>query len=221
MNPEYTDSYEIGHLKYWESGNIGTSIYYRHTTDNINRIQTQDIENQTTLRRPENIGTEDNMGIEFIFAYTGIKGVRVDGAVNGFRFVSKGITQDGQDLSVDNYAWTSNLNAKVSFWKNGDIQMRMNYRAPRATLQGSTRSITSLNIAVSKDVTPALTFTMSLRDAFNNRRRRSTFEGENFFEESDFQWRPRTFTATINYRINKKKDRKPSRNYDGGDGGEF
>lgn len=222
LDPEFTDSYEIGHLKYWESGNIGTSIYYRHTTDKINRIQTQDIENQTTIRRPENIGTEDNMGLEFIFAYTGIKGVRVDGAVNGFRFISKGVTEEGQDLSVDNYAWTSNLNAKVSFWKNGDLQMRLNYRAPRATLQGTRKSITSLNIAVSKDLTPDLTVTMSLTDAFNNRRRRSTFESEDFFEESDFQWRPRTFTTTINYRINKKKDRKPKGGYDGGgDGGDF
>ncbi len=35
--------------------------------------------------------------------------------------------------------------------------------------------------------------------------KRSIFEGEDFFEESDFQWRPRSFAATVNYRINKKK----------------
>lgn len=222
LDPEFTDSYEIGHLKYWEKGNIGTSIYYRHTTDKINRIQTQDVDNQTTIRRPENLGTQDNMGIEFVFAYTGLKGVRIDGAVNGFRFVSSGVTEEGIDLSVDNYAWTSNLNAKVSFWKNGDIQMRLNYRAPRETLQGTRRSITNMNLAFSKDLTPDLTLTMSLTDVFNNRRRRSTFEGEDFFEESDFQWRPRTFTTTINYRINKKKDRRPKRGYNGADdGGEF
>jgi len=222
LNPEYTDSYEIGHLKYWESGNIGTSIYYRHTTDKMNWIQTQDIENQTTIRRPQNIGTEDNMGLELIFAYTGIKGVRIDGSVNGFRFKSEGTTNEGQDLSVDNYAWTSNLNAKVGFWKNADLQMRLNYRAPRKTLQGSRKSMTSLNLAFSKDLTPDLTITMSLSDAFNNRKRRSTFESEDFFEESEFQWRPRSFTTTLNYRINKKKDRRPKRGYNGGgDGGEF
>ncbi|MEM9548376.1 MAG: TonB-dependent receptor [Bacteroidota bacterium] len=221
LDPEFTDSYEVGHLKYWESGNIGTSIYYRHTTDKINRIQTQDVETQTTLRRPENIGTEDNMGIEFIFAYTGIKRVRIDGAVNGFRFITKGVIVDGQELSVDNYAWTSNLNAKVGFWKNADFQMRLNYRAPRETLQGDRRSVTNLNLALSKDVTPDLTVTMTVSDVFNNRRRQSTFEGVDFFEESDFQWRPRTFVTTVNYRINKKKDRRPKRSFNGGGGGEF
>lgn len=221
LDPEFTNSYEFGHLKYWESGNIGSSIYYRHTTDKINRIQTQDIENQTTVRRPENIGTEDNIGIEFIFAYTGIKDVRVDGSVNGFRFKSSGVTSEGLDLSVDNYAWTSSLNAKVGFWRNADLQMRLNYRAPRATLQGNRKSMTSLNVALSKDLTPDLTLTMSLTDAFNNRKRRGTFEGEDFFEESEFQWRPRSFTTTLNYRINKKKDRKPKREFNGGEGGEF
>jgi len=221
LDPEYTDSYEVGHLKYWQSGNIGTSLYYRRTTDNINRIQTQDVETQTTLRRPENIGTEENMGIEFIFAYTGIKGVRIDGAVNGFRFVTNGVIVDDQELSVDNFTWTSNLNAKVGFWQNADFQMRLNYRAPQATLQGSRRSITNMNLALSKDVTPDLTITMALSDVFNNRRRQSIIEAEDFFEESDFQWRPRTFTTTVNYRINKKKDRRPrGGEYDGG-GGDF
>lgn len=221
LNPEFTDSYEIGHLKYWESGNIGTSVYYRYTKDKINRIQTQDIETQTTVRRPENIGTQKNMGVEFIFAYTGLKGLRIDGSINGYRFISEGVTRQNEELKVDNYAWSSNLNAKLRFWKNTDFQMRLNYRAPRETLQGRRRSMTNLNIAISKDVTPDLTVTMSLSDAFNNRRRRSTFEGEDFFEESDFQWRPRTFTATVNYRINKKKDRRPKRQFNGGDGGEF
>ena len=221
LNPEFTDSYEIGHLKYWESGNIGTSIYYRHTTDKINRIQTQDVATQTTTRRPENIGTQDNIGIEFIFAYTGIKWLRLDGSVNGFKFSSSGTTEEGEDLSVDNVAWTSSMNARISFWNNADIQFRLNYNAPRETLQGSRKSVTRLNVAFGKDITPDLTLTMSVSDVFNNRRRRSTFEAEDFFEESDFQWRPRSFNATINYRINKKKDRKPKRSFEGDGGGEF
>ena len=46
-------------------------------------------------------------------------------------------------------------------------------------------------------------------------------EGENFFEESDFQWRPRTFTTTIIYKLSKKRDKRrrgQSRQWDGGDG---
>lgn len=221
LDPEYTDSYEIGHLKYWESGNIGSSIYYRRTTDNIQRVQTQDPITQTTNRRPENIGTEENFGLEFLFVYTGIKWLRLDGSINAFRFITTGIADSGQNLDVDNYAWTSNLNSRISFWKNADLQVRVNYSAPRETIQGSTKSITAINVAFSKDVTPDLTFTLAVSDLLNDRRRRSIFESETLFEESEFQWRPRTLTATVNYRINKKKDR-PKGGYDGGgEGGDF
>lgn len=219
LNPEYTDSYEIGHLKYWESGNIGSSVYYRRTTDNIQRVQTQDVESQTTIRKPENVGTEENMGFEFLFAYTGIKWLRLDGSINGFRFITKGSSESGQDFNVDNFAWTSRLNSRISFWKNADLQLRLNYRAPRETLQGNRKSITSLNIAFSKDFTSDLTFTLSVQDAFNNRKRRGEFFADDFYEESDFQWRPRTLTATINYRINKKKERPKRGGYQGGEGG--
>jgi len=219
LNPEFTDSYEIGHLKYWESANIGSSIYYRRTTDNIQRVQTQNVEDQTTIRRPENVGIEENMGFEFLFAYTGIKWLRLDGSVNGFRFITKGTSESGQDFNVDNFAWTSRLNSRISFWKNADLQLRLNYRAPRETLQGNRKSITSLNIAFSKDFTPDLTFTLSVQDAFNNRKRRGEFFADDFYEESEFQWRPRTLTATVNYRINKKKDRPKRGGYQGGEGG--
>lgn len=221
LNPEFTDSYEIGHLKYWENGNIGSSIYYRHTSDNIQRVQTQDVENQTTVRRPENVGTGENMGFEFLFAYTGIKWLRLDGSINGFRFITKGTSDAGQDFNVDNYAWTSRLNSRISFWKNADLQLRLNYRAPRETLQGNTKSITSLNIAFSKDFTPNLTFTLAVQDAFNNRKRRGEFIADDFYEESDFQWRPRTLIATLNYRINKKKERPKRGGYEAGGSGEF
>ena len=219
LNPEFTDSYEIGHLKYWESGNIGSSIYYRRTTDNIQRVQTQNVEDQTTIRRPENVGTGENMGFEFLFAYTGIKWLRLDGSINGFRFITKGTSESGQNFNVDNFAWTSRLNSRISFWKNADLQLRLNYRAPRETLQGNRKSITSLNIAFSKDFTPDLTFTLSVQDAFNNRKRRGEFFADDFYEESEFQWRPRTLTATVNYRINKKKERPKRGSYQGGEGG--
>ncbi len=221
LDPEFTDSYEIGHLKYWESGNIGSSIYYRRTNDNIQRVQTQNVQDQTTIRRPENVGTEENMGVEFLFAYTGIKWLRVDGSINGFRFITKGAIDGGQEFNVDNFAWTSNLNSRISFWQNADLQFRLNYRAPRQTLQGNRKSITSLNVAFSKDFTPDLTFTLAIQDVFNNRKRRGEFIADNFYEESDFQWRPRTLTATVNYRINKKKERPKRGGYNGGGGGEF
>ena len=217
LQPEFTNSFELGHLKYWEKGNLGSSLYYRQTTDLITRVQTQNPDDQTTIRIPENIGTEDNIGFELVYAYTGIDWLRLDGSFNAFRFITNGVSEEGEDLSVDNYTWTTRVNSRFTFWKDADLQVRVNYRAPRQTTQGRRKSITNITLGASKDITKNITLTLSVSDLLNDRRRRSIFESETLFEESDFQWRPRTFTATLNYRINKKKEKKrPSGNFEGG-----
>ena len=220
LDPEFTDSYELSHLKFWTSGNIGTSVYYRRTTDLVTRILTVvDGADNETLRRPENIGIEDNYGIELVWAYTAIKWLRLDGGLNGYRFAVDGVAADGSPLTVEANAYDIKLNARVSFWKNANLQMRGNFRSPANTVQGSRQSITSINLAASKDfLNNNMTVTLSVRDLLNNRRFRSITDTETLYAEGDFQWRPRTFTTTINYRINAKKQRKRG-GYGSGDGG--
>jgi len=104
-----------------------------------------------------------------------------------------------------------------------DLQLRFNYRAPRETVQGRSEGIPSLDLGWSKDILQKQgTFTISVRDLFNSRRRAGTTIGENFFRESEFQWRARSITLALNYRINQKKKRGGG-NRGGGDfdGGEF
>ena len=222
VNPEFTDSYEVSHLKFWESGNIGTSIYYRRTTDLITRIllPIEGSDNET-VRRPENIGIEQNYGAELVWAYTAIKWLRLDGSMNGYLFDVAGTAEQGDDLSVSAAAWQAKLNSRFSFWRNASLQARVNYRSPQKTVQGTRKSVTSVDLAASKDfLSNNLTVTLSVRDLLNNRRRQSTTETETFFEDGNFQWRPRTFTATLNYRINAKKQRPKSGGFEGG-GGEY
>ncbi|MEL6987317.1 MAG: outer membrane beta-barrel protein, partial [Bacteroidota bacterium] len=62
------------------------------------------------------------------------------------------------------------------------------------------------------------TLTLSVRDLFNSRKRRSIISGDNFFRESEFQWRARSANLSLNYRINQKKKReRPSREFEGGE----
>lgn len=97
------------------------------------------------------------------------------------------------------------------------------YRAPNNRAQGRVKSITVINLAASRDVLKGNgTVTFSIQDVFNSRRWRSITETENFYSESDFQWRPRQFQLTFSYRFNEKKSRQRSGGYDGGmDEGEF
>ena len=49
------------------------------------------------------------------------------------------------------------------------------------------------------------TLTLNVSDLFNTRKMRSVTEGDNFRNESTFQWRRRQINLTFNYRINQGK----------------
>jgi outer membrane receptor protein involved in Fe transport len=216
LNPEFTNSYEIGHVKYWEKGNVGTNVFWRHTTDVIQRV-TQFNPDGTSLTQPLNLATSDNAGIEFLFAYNPLKWLRLDGNANIFRNIIDG-NYEGQDLGADSYSWFGRIGSRFTFWKNADLQTRLNYRAPVDIPLGQQKAMYIVDIAFSKDFWKNnATFTLAARDLFNSRRRNTELLTDDFYQRVDQQWRRAPIVATINYRLNKKKERKKA----GREGGEY
>ena len=226
LDPEFTDSYELGHIKYWEKGSLTSSIYYRHTTGVIERILYFN-DDGTTQRRPENLSTSNSIGIEFTFSYNPAKWLRINGDANFYRNKTEG-ELNGIVYSSEGNTVRSRITARGTIKKKTNVQARLNYRAPRITTQGRTKAMTYLELGASRDILKKKgTLTLSINDVFNNRRRQSTYEDEFFYREDDFQWRARTFRLTMNYRLNQKKQRgRGGRRgggggFEGGGGGEF
>ena len=204
--PEYTDSYELNYLRYFENGTLSGGVFYRHTEDVIFRINRR-VSETNFLTRPENLGIRDDYGLEVNGSLNMKKWLRMNGNVNFFRSISDaGLGNEG--LNTDNYVFTGRLTSQLQFW-NSDLQIRANYRGPRQSPQGNYRSITSIDLGWSKDFLPKknLTMTLSVRDLFNSRKRRYETFGDDFYTTGEFQWRVRTITLAANYRINAKKER--------------
>lgn len=215
LDPEFSDSYEIGNIRYWDKATLSSSFFYRHTTGNIERILTV-LDNGNTLRFPQNLSTQDDYGLDISISYSALKWLRLDGNANFFRAQTEGQLGD-QDFNTDIYTWFGRMTSRFTFL-DSDLQVRTNYRGPRQTPQGSTKAAGSVDLGWSKDfLGKNMTITLSARDIFNSRRRISITEIEDFFQESDFQWRQRSVTLAVNYRLNQKKKRGGQRG--GGDYG--
>ena len=223
LNPEFTNSFEVGYLKYLEKGSASASVYYRHTNDVIQRIRevTSDTSSST---RPRNLSTRDDYGLELTFSFDPSKKWRVNGNANFFRSQTEGAFE-GLDLSADTYTWSGRLSSRWTIFKKIDVQVNFNYRAPRNTPQGHRKALWNVDPAASMDLlNNKATLTLSVRDVFNTRRYRYTTLGDNFLVEGDWQWRPRQASLTFNYRINQKKRRGGNRtrgSYEGGEGAVF
>ncbi|MDQ4141538.1 MAG: TonB-dependent receptor family protein [Bacteroidota bacterium] len=204
LNPEFTDAYELGHIKYFEKGSLSSSLYYRYTTDKILRIRrVNELGYSSTL--PENLATEDAFGAEFALSYTPFAWWKMDGSFNFFRAITDGGNLD-EDFNSDAYSWFVRKTSRFTLWKNTDLQLRGNYEAPQLMPQGKRKAIATLDLALSRDILKDNgTLTLNVIDVFNSRRFRSIMEGDNFYTDSNSQGRLRQINLTLNYRLHQAK----------------
>lgn len=213
LNPEFTNAFELGHIKYVEKGSMSSSLYYRHTTGKVVRIRRVNEQGNSTTR-PENLATEDAYGAEFVGSYAFSTWWKLDGSVNFFRALTDGGNLDASYQS-DTYSWFTRLTSRFTILKNTDFQWRGNYEAPQQIPQGSRQAIATLDLSLSKDVLHANgTLVLNVIDVFNSRRYRSITEGANFYTESSSQGRLRQINLTFNYRLHQAKKKVK----EGGDG---
>ena len=204
LNPEFTNAFELGHIKYLEKGSLSSSLYYRHTNGKIVSIKTVDA-NGISFTRPENLGTEDAYGAEFTTSHSLYQWWKLDGSFNFFRSMIDGTKVD-QSYKSDTYSWFVRTTSRFTLWKTTDLQLRGNYEAPQKTPQGRRKALATLDLAASRDILKGNgTLTLSALDLFNSRRYRSITEGSNFYSVSNSQGRMRQINLTLNYRLHQAK----------------
>lgn len=209
LDPEYTDSYELGVLYNWEKSSFFYSAYYRYATGVITRITT--VEDGITYSRPENVGSRDAFGLELTYSNEFTSWWRFNANANFFRTVTDGESQ-GEDLSAETTSFTTRIISRMTLKKKLDIQTTFRYRGPQEVPQGKRKSVFVMDLGLSRDVMKGKgTLTFTVRDLFNSRKWRSETITSNFMSDSEFQWRSRSAILSFNYRLNQKKRRERNR----------
>ena len=206
LDPEFSNNLELGFLRILERGSLFASAYYRRTTGVTERIQRVNPDG-TSITRPENLATQDNFGMEFTANYRLAPWLKMNGDFNLFQEIVNG-GEEFPELQAETFTWFTRATAQFDVREGTEGQIRFNYRAPRQTTQGRTRSIWRMDLAVSHDVFKGNgSLTLSVRDVFNTRIRRSIVRGEDFIRENQFQWQGTVANLALNYRINQAKPR--------------
>ncbi|MEQ9414452.1 MAG: TonB-dependent receptor [Cyclobacteriaceae bacterium] len=219
LDPEYTDSYEVGILNNLKKSSIYLGGYYRYTTGVRDRVQTL-VDSISTVSTPRNIGVEDAYGIEANFNSDPTSWLSISGNANFYRAITVGKFIDESDneiiLERDTYSARFRLSTKFKINKV-DLQLSGNYRAPENQTQGTRKSMYRMDAGANMDVLKGKgTLNLTVRDVFNTRKYRGTTLTDSFSEVSEFQWRSRQVRLSFTYRINQKKQRS-GRDRDDGD----
>lgn len=205
LNPDYTHSMEARHLIDWGKGSVLSGVYYRYKKGVIERIRILDTVTGITNIIPVNLSTQHDLGIEFNFSLSVSDWWRFNSNVNFYRAVAKGSYND-EILQSKTVSWTNRTTSRMTFFKQLDFQVSVNYQSPRVTTQGKDLSIYSIDLGLAKDIFKGKgTLTFNVRDLMNSRRRRSIVDIPGYYSNSDFLWRPRQMTLTLNFRLNQQK----------------
>lgn len=216
IDPEYTNAFELGYIRYWEKASLSTVAYYRLTHNVIKRLQRVDSNYPgVTITQAENLDFKRNYGVEFTYSYFPNPKWRLNGDVNLYHSHSKGsFWHEGKELFVGggSFSMETKASSRHTIKELFHTQMTLGYAAPRTTTQGINRSITSFDIAIGFDFLKKNgTLALSVNDLFNSRRRRSYSEDETFYSEDNFLWHSRSILLSFNYRIKQQKE--PNRVY--------
>ncbi|MFD3001415.1 TonB-dependent receptor domain-containing protein [Pontibacter toksunensis] len=227
LNPEFINSLELGYLKYWGSSSFNVSTFYRHTTDQIQRLRrpavvTEDGETFTRLETTFiNLASGASYGVEFAGTHTVGNWWRLNGSLSGFR-TDLNDSQGDTELSNSQFSWNTRVNSTMTVWKDLDIQANAFYRAPMATIQGRREQLFSADLGLRKDVLDKRgTVMLRVSDIFNTRQWNFvSFEEGVFRSESNNRRQSRIIYVGFTYRINSdaKRERGNDDREDGGDG---
>jgi len=204
LNPEYTNSLEGGILQAWKTGSFLGSLYYRHTTDKIERISALASDGIIYIT-PYNIASKDAYGVELNFTYNPKNWIRFNSGFNVFREEIKG-EFNGESFHRKNFTWTNRTSLNFSFPKIMKAQFAFNYTAPSVRPQGKTLANYHFDLGFSRDLMKGkATLGLNIRDLFNTRRWRSIIDTPELYSTSNTLWRPRTITLVFTYRFNQTK----------------
>jgi len=207
LKPVYTDSYEIGYLRYWNKSSFNATTYYRNSKDVFQRIERIG-DSGTIFIRPENFARNQSFGLELIGSLSPYKWWNMNTSLNFFRSITEGDAY-GISYNTDYLSWTGRINNRLTLAKNFDMQVSGNYAAAADTPQGKRLPSWSVDLGLSKDILKNKgTLTLNVRDVFGTRKHSFETFGGNFYTKSEFQWSSTVVTLNFNYRINQSKKRQ-------------
>ncbi|GAA4424752.1 outer membrane beta-barrel family protein [Pontibacter saemangeumensis] len=207
LDPEFTNAFELGHIKYFEMGSLSSTLFYRHTVDKIATIRRVSSEGVASLR-PENLAAEDAYGAEFAGSFTPATWYKFDQSFNFFRAIIDGSNFE-ENFSTETYSWFTRHTSRFTLPHNIDFQVRANYEAPQKTPQGRQKALYYVDLGISKDIfNKNGTITLNALDLFNTRISRSVYQGESvegvsFYTSSKNQGRRRQVNLTLSYRLHQ------------------
>lgn len=196
LNPQFTNSFEIGYKRIWEKGYFYSAGYHRLSNGAITRIATTVDDSNLIYNISQNAGKSSNTGIEMVISQQLSEKVTVNLNLNGYYNEIDSFTVVNQYpvehtfTAARQEAFSGNikLNTIFKISDSFDAQLTAIYLAPDIIPQGKIGARFSLNAGVKKTIQNGKgELFINATDLLNTMVVRTTIDGNNFsYTSSDY-----------------------------------
>ncbi|MCB2376620.1 TonB-dependent receptor [Hymenobacter sp. BT635] len=188
LRPEYINAFELGHQVSMGGASLSSTLFYRQTTNAIQRIR--QVDNEATALNPEvgvitkeyyqNFGQNESYGAELSLNQPLAKWWRL--TASGSLFRNKVTALANTEASRSNLSGTARLMNSFTPTAKLDVQLTGTYRAAVITTQGRLLPQGGVDVALRhKLFQDRAALTLRVSDIFNTQRQRIEAFGDNGF----------------------------------------
>jgi len=217
LKPEFTNSFELGHLISFKQTSFNTTLFYRETDNMVTRVLNI-LDSGVTISTYKNLDKGTSFGLEFIYTQGLFKWWKINANLSlfGTKYYGESTTEGFNDIHP---SWTAKINSSMTFWKSFDVQLGFNYRSAYVTVQsrgdfrmgvgtrickaGSLANYT-FDAGLKKDFfKKSLTLTLRVSDIFNTNKSQTITEASDYYANIKRWSDSRVIYFGVSYRFNK------------------
>jgi outer membrane cobalamin receptor len=223
LKPEYIDSYEVGYSMPVGQTMVSSEVYYRVSDNKIERVRSV-YDDNITLRRPENVGTDYALGWEMMIDAEMARFWNLGLTGNLYDYRVKGVIE-GQEYERQSFNWSTRLNNTFKITSSLQVQLTGRFISPSVSSQGRREGFFMTDMAIRKDfMDRMLSLTLQVRDLFDQARYEYESKGTGFYTRREFNRESPIVMLNARLNLNNfKQDRRDGRGggMDGGMGGDI
>lgn len=205
LEPEYTNSFEVSFMKRFKTGFFTIESFYRRTNNVITRLSSV-YEDDILLMTYANLNKDEALGIEVMMNTALNKWWTLNVSGTAYHY-----TVTDEDASEESENWNFRMNNDFKLALNSRLQVRGNYNAPSATIQGERGASYYMSLAFRQDfMKKRLNMTVSVRDVFGTRKREITLDQPDYYMKQEMNRDPHVVRFSLSYKINDYKNKKKS-----------
>jgi len=217
LKPEFTNSFELGHLVNFKETSFNTTLFYRETNNMITRVLNV-LDSGMTFTSYQNLDKGSSFGLEFIYTQGIFKWWKINAnfSLFGTKYYGESSIVGFNDIHP---SWTTKINSSMTFWKSFDVQLGFNYNSSQITAQsrgwgpggmggsdaqGKRLANYNFDIGLKKDFFKnTLTFTLRLSDVFNTRKSEVITYAADYYSDVDRWSDSRVLFFGVSYKFSK------------------